>query len=117
MATRIPDDPFSPDDNVAQVLASISREPVWNNNKKKLLQQLRELILKDNYLIFHSDFRVYKLQNKGTFGTYAIPLNQRGALEKFRGKKSDLFVWTTAIDGEGMLVGNSQQKISIRTIY
>jgi hypothetical protein len=87
MATRIPDDPFSPDDNVAQVLAYISREPVWNNNKKKLLQQLRESILKDNYLIFHSDFRVYKLQNKGTSGTYNIPLNQRGALKKFRGKR------------------------------
>ena len=61
--------------------------PTWTAVKHALYSQFEELVTRKSYVAFTGDCRIYHLERKGQSCLYDVPLNQRGALSKFAGKR------------------------------
>jgi len=74
-------------DAIGDCLRSLNKIHSWNKAKSKIFDSFLELSIKENYFCFQGDFRDYHLQRKGQHCLYFVPINQRGALKVFAGKK------------------------------
>jgi hypothetical protein len=75
------------DDEVGLCLRKLHANPTWTTEKIQLFEQLMALTKREKYMRFTGDFRDYHLERKGQSCLYDVPLGQRGALKKFRGKR------------------------------
>jgi hypothetical protein len=74
-------------DPIGKCLKAFNVIPTWTNAKNAKFDECLKLAKKENYLEFRGDFRDYHLPKKGQHCLYVVPLNQRGALQVFAGKK------------------------------
>lgn len=108
---QIPDDIY---DDVGILLRELVAIPTWTAVKHALYSQFEELVTRKSYLAFTGDCRDYHLERKGQSCLYDVPLNQRGALAKFAGKRvrlvcggsynpySDRFYFAKQVDVNGI---------------
>ena len=75
------------DDDVGKCLHRLHAIPTWTAEKVYLFEELLRICKRQSYLRFTGDYRDYHLERKGQSCLYDVPLNQRGALEKFRGHR------------------------------
>ena len=75
------------DDDIGRCLQRLHAIQTWNAEKVSEFEELIRLCKRQRYLRFTGDYRDYHLERKGQSCLYDVPLNQRGALEKFRGKR------------------------------
>jgi hypothetical protein len=75
------------DDAVGLCLRQLHANQTWTAAKIELFVQLMALTKRERYLQFTGDYRDYHLERKGQSCLYDVPLGQRGALKKFRGKR------------------------------
>jgi hypothetical protein len=75
------------EDEIGLCLRRLHATPTWTTVKSELFEQLMGLAKRERYMRFTGDFRDYHLERKGQSCLYDVPLGQRGALKKFRGKR------------------------------
>ena len=75
------------EDEIGLCLRRLHATPTWTTVKSQLFEQLMCLTKRERYMRFTGDFRDYHLERKGQSCLYDVPLGQRGALKKFRGKR------------------------------
>lgn len=75
------------EDEIGPCLRRLHATPTWTTVKSQLFEQLMCLTKRERYMRFTGDFRDYHLERKGQSCLYDVPLGQRGALKKFRGKR------------------------------
>ena len=75
------------EDDVAKCLKRLHAIPTWTAEKVAEFEDLQRICRRYRYLRFTGDYRDYHVERKGQSCLYDVPLNQRGALEKFRGKR------------------------------
>lgn len=75
------------DDDVGKCLRRLHAIPTWTAEKVSEFEELQRLCKRQRYVRFTGDYRDYHLERKGQSCLYDVPLNQRGALEKFRGRR------------------------------
>ncbi len=75
------------EDAVGRCLRAFNLIPTWTNAKHEMFREFLRLAKKEKYLEFRGDFRDYHLERKGQHCLYLVPINQRGALQVFAGKR------------------------------
>ncbi len=75
------------DDDVGRCLQRLHAIPTWTAEKLSEFEELMRISKRQRYLRFTGDYRDYHLERKGQSCLYDVPVNQRGALEKFRGHR------------------------------
>ena len=81
---QVPDDIH---DDVGIMLRNLRAIPNWTDAKHAIYAEFERLVKSREYLFFTGDCRDYHLERKGQSCLYDVPLNQRGALAKFAGKR------------------------------
>jgi hypothetical protein len=81
---QLPDDT---NDEVGLCLQEMRSLPTWTVQKFELFARFERLARKERYLLFTADVRDYLLYGSGNSCLFDVPLNQRGALKKFAGKR------------------------------
>ncbi len=112
MATEICPDTFKVGDSIDEILREISLTTSWNKRKRKLFELLNQALVTEKYRIFHSDFRTYDLQKKGSSAIYLVPDDQRGTLKEYAGKK----VRIICLDYSDRWPGYSGRKFAAKAI-
>lgn len=74
-------------DAVGKCLEELRKIPTWTKKKIELFAAFESMAKREKYLHFTGDFRDYHLQTKGQHCLYDVPVNQRGALKVFAGKR------------------------------
>lgn len=74
-------------DAIGKCLRAFNEIPTWTKAKNEMFEDFLKLAKREKYLEFRGDFRDYHLQRKGQHCLYVVPLNQRGALQVYAGKK------------------------------
>ena len=75
------------DDTLGGWLRKLNTMPTWNKAKISLYGEIEAEAKKQKYLFFKGDSRRYHIQRKGDHGLCDVPMNKRGALAAFRGKR------------------------------
>ncbi len=75
------------DDEVGRCLRRLHAIPTWTAEKVTHFEELVRLCKRECYLRFTGDYRDYHLERKGQSCLYGVPVTQRGALERYRGKR------------------------------
>lgn len=75
------------DDELGVLLRRLNEISSWKKEKHDAYDEIRRLAKKRKYKFFKGHCRTYHLQRKGDHGLYDVPLNKRGALSEFRGKR------------------------------
>lgn len=75
------------DDDVGRCLRRLHALSTWTTEKFSLFEKLIQLCKRERYFRFTGDYRDYHLERKGQSCLYDVPFNQRGALEKCRGRR------------------------------
>ena len=112
MATKIGPDNFNVGDPIDEILREISISISWTKRKRELFTQLNQSLIKEQYILFHSDFRTYDLQTKGSSAIYSVPDDQRGTLKEYAGKK----VRIICLDYSDRWPGYSGRKFAAKAI-
>ena len=73
-------------EKIDDLLSQLNAIPTWTGQRLNILEDIKGIIKTDDYIVFSGDFRTYGLQTKGSWRFLTVPLKQRGALSKFRGK-------------------------------
>jgi hypothetical protein len=81
---QLPDDL---DDEIGKRLREIRSIPTWTKRKFELFDEFQRTAKQEGYVLFAADARDYFLFRNGRSCLFDIPLNQRGALRKFAGKR------------------------------
>lgn len=101
-------------DDVGILLRELHAIPTWTDAKHAIYAEFERLVKSREYLFFTGDCRDYHLERKGQSCLYDVPLKQRGALAKFRGKRvrlvcggsynpySDRFYFAKQVDANGI---------------
>ena len=74
-------------DEVGLCLQEMRSKPTWTAHKFELFAKFRQLARKKRYLLFTGDVRDYLLYGSGNSCLFDVPLNQRGTLKKFAGRR------------------------------
>jgi hypothetical protein len=74
-------------DEVGLCLREMRSIPTWTAQKFELFAKFKQLARRKRYALFTADVRDYLLYGSGNSCLLDVPLNQRGALKKFAGKK------------------------------
>jgi hypothetical protein len=74
-------------DDVSILIAQLNDRKNWNDESKEKLAKLIKLLEKKGYIFFSGSPYRYHLYQVGNSYIYDIPLNRRGHLSIFRGKK------------------------------
>lgn len=74
-------------DEVGLCLQEMRSVPTWTARKFELFAEFKLLARRSRYLLFTGDVRDYMLYGSGNSCLVDLPLNQRGALKKFAGKR------------------------------
>lgn len=80
----IPDDV---DDVLGGLLRRLNTMPTWNKDKIELYRVIEAEAKRQKYKLFKGDCRRYYIQRKGDHGLFDVPMDKRGALAPFRGKR------------------------------
>jgi hypothetical protein len=108
---QVPDDIH---DDVGILLRNLQAIPTWTDAKHAIYAEFEKLVKSREYIFFTGDCRDYHLERKGQSCLYDVPLNQRGALAKFAGKRvrlvcggsynpySDRFYFAKQVDASGI---------------
>ena len=112
MATKIGPDSFNVGDAIDDILREISNTVSWTKRKRELFTQLNQCLEAEKYIIFHSDFRTYGLQTKGSSAIYSVPDDQRGTLKEYAGKKARII----CLDYSDRWPGYSGRKFAAKAI-
>ncbi len=75
------------DDELANSIAQLSKLETWDAEAKRLFAQIERLCQTNKFIYFTGDYRDYHLTRKGQSAIYDVPMNQRGILDRFRGKR------------------------------
>jgi hypothetical protein len=88
MALKLEDQmPDELDDQVGLCLREMRSIPTWTTRKFELFAKFKRLAKIKRYLLFTADVRDYQLYGSGKSCLFDVPINQRGALKKFAGKR------------------------------
>jgi len=74
-------------DDVGLLLRELHAIANWPAKKNQLFEHLMLVTKRERYFRFAGDHRDYHLVRKGQSCLYDIPLNQLGALRRFRGHR------------------------------
>ena len=75
------------EDDAGLCLRELHANRTWTTMKRHLFEKLMDIAKREHYLRFTGDYRDYHLERKGQSCLYDVPLDQRGALKKFRGMR------------------------------
>ncbi len=75
------------EDQVGLCLREMHSIPTWTREKFELFSKFQQLAKQERYFLFKADVRDYHLYGSGSSCLLDVPLNQRGALKKFVGKR------------------------------
>jgi hypothetical protein len=75
------------EDDVGLCLRQMRSIPTWTREKFELFAKFEQLARKKKYFLFTADGRDYLLYGSGNSSLFDVPLNRRGALKKFAGKR------------------------------
>ena len=81
---RIPD---TVKDDVSMLIEKLNDRKHWNEESKEKLAKLMKLLEKKGYIFFSGSPYRYHLYQVGNSCLYDIPMNRRGHLSIFRGKR------------------------------
>lgn len=73
-------------EKIDDLLCQLNAISTWTGQRLNILEEIKRIIETEGYIVFSGDFRTYGLQTKGSWRFLNVPLTQRGALSKFRGK-------------------------------
>jgi hypothetical protein len=73
-------------ETIDDLLRQLNAISTWTSDRLNILEEIKSIIKSDDYIVFPGDFRTYGPQTKGSWRFLKVPLNQRGALSRFRGK-------------------------------
>jgi len=76
-----------PDDYVANLLAEFNTIPTWTSAKKKLQEQLYQLLRDQDYFFFTGSVHTYQISRFGDSVIFDVPENKTGNLKIFRAKR------------------------------
>ena len=80
------EDRFS--DDVLEAIKLLNAEPKWNSKKHNFKTKLIELLKSEGYIDFTvTNVKQYRISRVGQSYLYDVPLNRRGHLSVFRGKR------------------------------
>ena len=88
-------------EKIDDLLCQLNAISTWTGQRLNILEEIKRIIETDGYLVFPGDFRTYGLQTKGSWRFLKVPLTQRGALSKFRGKTVRLICISYPSKGSG----------------
>jgi hypothetical protein len=74
-------------DDLALAIHKLSQLQTWDAEAKEIFKDIEKICERKKYKKFSGDFRDYHLTRKGQSAIYVVPLNQRGSLEVFKGKR------------------------------
>lgn len=75
------------EDDILSLLKKLLRRNSWNSEAKKLLSELEDLLIKNNYKSLSGSPNRYHLSRVGESCLYDVPLYKRGFLKEYRGKR------------------------------
>jgi hypothetical protein len=75
------------DDALGRLLRRLNTMPTWKKDKIELYREIEAEAKRQKYKLFKGDCRRYHIQRKGDHGLFDVPMNKRGALAAFRGKR------------------------------
>jgi len=88
-------------DEIGKCLRELDTHPRWTKEKHKLFSNFERLAKKHKYIFFTGDFRDYHIERKGEHCLYDVPLNQKGALKVYCGKRIRLVCGSKSNQREG----------------
>ncbi len=74
-------------DEVGLCLREMRLVPTWTAQKFQRLAKFKQLARRKRYVLFTADVRDYLLYGSGNSYILDVPLNQKGALKRFAGKR------------------------------
>jgi hypothetical protein len=74
-------------DDVSMLIEKLNDRKNWNDESKEKLAKLIKLLEKKRYIFFSGSPYRYHLYQVGNSCLYDIPMNRRGHLSIFRGKR------------------------------
>jgi len=74
-------------DEIGLCLRELHTHRTWTSERLRLYDELMGLVQVNGYLRFKGDFRDYHIERKAQSCIYIVPQDQRGALQRFRGKR------------------------------
>ena len=78
-------------DEVGLCLQKMRSVSTWTAQKFELFAKFKHLARRKRYVLFTADVRDYLLYGSGNSCLVDVPLNQKGALKRFAGKRIRLF--------------------------
>ena len=75
------------DDVLGDLLRRLNTMPTWTKEKIDLYGEVEIEAKKQKYKLFKGDCRRYHIQRKGDHGLFDVPIDKRGALAPFQGKR------------------------------
>ena len=79
--------PDTVNDSISILIEKLNDRKNWNDETKEKLANLLKLLKKQGYIFFSGSPYRYHLYQIGNSCLYDIPMNRRGHLSVFRGKK------------------------------
>ena len=92
-------------DKAGQIMKAMLAIPTWTKVKRGLFNELDTLLENAKYIYFRGHSKDYYISCVGTSGLYQIPLNRRGHLSVFRGKRIRLVCVHTGQYDRGYMAG------------
>jgi hypothetical protein len=74
-------------DEISVICAKMTAKNTWNKESVQLFTDLEKLLSAKKYKEFAGDWRRHHLTRKGESCLFDVPTDQRGFLEKYRGKR------------------------------
>ena len=75
------------EDALGDLLRRLNTMPTWTKEKINLYGEVETEAKKLKYKRFRGDCRRYHIQRKGDHGLFDVPIDKRGALAPFQGKR------------------------------
>ena len=74
-------------DEIGLCLKEMRSIPTWTTRKFELFATFQQLARQKRYLLFTADVRDYLLYGSGNSCLFDVPVNQKGTLKNFSGKR------------------------------
>jgi hypothetical protein len=75
------------DDVLGDLLRRLNTMPTWTKEKIDLYGEVETEAKAQKYKFFRGDCRRYHIQRKGDHGLFDVPIDKRGAMAQFQGKR------------------------------
>ena len=74
-------------DKISNITAKMMAKKTWDGECKELFELLEKELTIQKYKKFIGDYRYYHLTQKGHACLYDVPVDQKGYLAEYRGKR------------------------------